>query len=206
METTMAETVENNIIQEPEAEAQLGTTQPDDDAVETQLEKEISNLWSNHARLSADRKTTAVELRKIRATLAERLYSMKSLLSRPGRSGQWRSWLKERHIPRSTADRLVTRHAETLDADSENVLSEATISEPTTAEVMKFVNVMWPRICKVLTTRDAVLTFLWAIASEACMNYEWQGKALVVSNPDAEEEDTTEGVDDDDDENIGEAN
>ena len=113
--STMLETTQNAINPESETgiETQSITTQSDDSTIENQLTDEIKTLWWNHVRLSADRKTTTKELRQIRASLAERLYAMKSLLSRPGRGGQWRSWLKERGIPRSSADRLPT-HAETL--------------------------------------------------------------------------------------------
>src|ERR1035437_7246393 len=113
---TMLDTIENATISEPEpeAETQPGTTRPDDGEIETQLTEEISSLWNQHTRLSADRKATSKELRQIRASLAERLSGMKSLLSRPGRLGQWRGWLNQRGIPRSTADRLVARHAVSL--------------------------------------------------------------------------------------------
>src|SRR5579872_2080932 len=95
-------------------EAQPAPTQPDDSTIETQLANQISSLWKETTRLSADRRASARELRQIRSALAERLYEMKSLLSRPGRNGEWRGWLREQAIPRSTADRLVSRHAETL--------------------------------------------------------------------------------------------
>jgi hypothetical protein len=41
---TMVDTIQNAIIPEPEAEAQPGTTQVDDTAIETQLRQEISDL------------------------------------------------------------------------------------------------------------------------------------------------------------------
>lgn len=109
----MLETIQNAITPESETgiETQSITTQADDSTFENQLTVEIKTLWSDNVRLSSDRKATAKELRQIRASLAERLYAMKSLLSRPGRGGQWRSWLKERGIPRSSADRLCDRHA-----------------------------------------------------------------------------------------------
>jgi len=92
---TMLEAIEDTITQEPggaapAAEVQPGATHSDDRAMENQLAQEISELWSNHVRLSGDRKATAKELRLIRARLAERLHEMKSLLSRPGCLGQWR--------------------------------------------------------------------------------------------------------------------
>lgn len=176
---TMVETIENAIIPEPEAEAQPGTSQPDDSNIENQLTEEISTLWSDHVRLSADRRATAKELRQIRASLAERLAAMKSLLSRPGRGGQWRSWLRERGIPRSTADRLVARHAETLCADNENVPSGA-ISGPAKPAAEKLAGTVWPSLRKVLTTGESVVEFIGCIAEISGVSHEWRQEGLMI--------------------------
>src|ERR1017187_5757460 len=108
---TLVEAIQDVVIAEPETESQPDPTQPVDTIIETHLAQEISTLWMENTRLSANRKATAKDLRQIRAILAERLHEMKSLLSRPGRGGQWRSWLKERGINRSTADSLVAELA-----------------------------------------------------------------------------------------------
>jgi hypothetical protein len=178
---TMVETVENTIIQEPEAEAQPGTAQPDDTAIETQLTQEISDLWGNHVRLSADCNATAKELRQIRATLAERLAAMKSLLSRPGRGGQWRSWLRERGIPRSTADRLASRHAETL-GTADNVPTEA-ISDAGEDKVERLCAAMWPRLAKTLKDDSAVYAFICRLAAISEIGCELSDRGLLVLRP-----------------------
>jgi hypothetical protein len=180
----MLEAIQNAIIPEPEpeAETQPGTTQPDDGTIETQLTQEISTLWSDHVRLSADRKATAKELRQIRASLAERLVAMKSLLSRPGRGGQWRSWLRERGIPRSTADRLVARHAETLCSHDENVPTGA-ISEPAKPAAEKLATTVWPSLRKVLTTGESVVEFIGCIAKVSGVAHEWRQEGLMIFNP-----------------------
>jgi hypothetical protein len=185
MEDTMVETVENNVAQEPQAEAQPGTTQPDDGANETQLTQEISDLWSNHLRLSADWKATAKELRQIRVTLSERLYAMKSLLCRPdrGRASMWRGWLRERGIPRSTADRLVARHAESLFPDSESVPSEQ-VSAPSTAEVADSVRQHLKQ--KLPTPRSAYRFLLWFVTNYD-LGYEMQDNGILVLEPHEEE-------------------
>lgn len=181
---TMVEIVENAIIPElePEAEAQPGTAQPDDGTIEAQLTEEISTLWTEHTRLSANRKATGKDLRKIRASLAERLAAMKSLLSRPGRGGQWRSWLRERGIPRSTADRLVARHAETVCADRENVPTGA-ISEPAKPTAEKLANSVWPSLRKVLTTGESVVEFIGCIVTASGVGHEWREEGLMIFNP-----------------------
>src|ERR1035437_3784400 len=113
--------IQDVVMAEPETEVQPDPAQPDDTIIEPQLAQEISALWSDHVRLSADRKATSKELRQIRANLAERLFEMKQILSCPGRGGQWRGWLRQRGIPRSTADRLVARYSEALCSHDENV-------------------------------------------------------------------------------------
>jgi hypothetical protein len=82
--------------------------------VESRLSEEVICLWGEHIRAAGQKKASAAELRVLRAQLAERLYQMKTLLSRPGRGGGWRSWRSTVGIPRSTGDRLVERHAESL--------------------------------------------------------------------------------------------
>jgi hypothetical protein len=179
----MLETVENNIVHElePEAEAQPGTTQPDDSTNENQLTEEISTLWSDHVRLSASRKTTSKELRQIRASLTERLHAMKSLLSHPGRGGQWRGWLKQRGIPRSTADRLVSRYSETLCSRDENVPTGA-ISGPGEADAEKLAKNVWLRIGKLLTTHESILRFIGCIVTASGVAHEQREEGLVIFN------------------------
>jgi hypothetical protein len=178
---TLVDAIQDVIIAKPEAEAQHGTGQPDDGAIETQLTQEISDLWGTHVRLSASRKATAKELRQIRASLAERLSAMKSLLSRPGRGGQWRSWLRDRGIPRSTADRLVARHAETLCGHDENVPTGA-ISEPEDSPE-KLATDMWPSLKRVLTTGESVVEFIGCIAKVSGVPHEWREIGLMIFHP-----------------------
>jgi hypothetical protein len=178
---TIVEIVENALIPEPEAEVQPGTTQPDDSTIENQLTQEISTLWSDHVRLSADRKATSKELRQIRAGLAERLSGMKSLLSRPGRLGQWRGWLRQQGIPRSTADRLVSRHAETLVGDNGNVPTGA-ISGPGEADAEKLAKNVWLRFGKLLTTHESILRFIGCIVTASGVAHEQREEGLVIFN------------------------
>jgi hypothetical protein len=198
---TMLQTVETAIIIEPELDVVVSTAQADDPTIENQLAEEISDLWSSHLRLSADRKLTGKELRQLRVALAERLAAMKSILCHPGRLGAWRSWLLERHIPRSTADRLASRHLEALGTQTENVLTSAT-SEPTAPEILKFADGLLPRIWKFLTSYDSVLIFLGAIASETGVKYEWRQEGLMIFQPDKEdgatEDEATAGDDEGD--------
>lgn len=178
---TMADIVESYINSEAGAEVQPGATQNDDAATETQLTEEISTLWTQHVRLSSNRKATAKELRQIRTTLAERLFAMKAILSRPGRGGQWRGWLKQQNIPRSTADRLVARHAETLEPQK-NCLSES-ISDPDKAVVAKLFDAVWPRLRKVLATDGSLIEFIGCLVTASGLAHEQREEGLVIFKP-----------------------
>lgn len=178
---TIVETMEDAISQESQAETRSGSAQPGDNLLETQLTQEISELWSSHVRLNGDRKATAKELRQIRASLAERLHEMKLLLSRPGRSGQWRSWLRERGIPRSTADRLVSRHAETVGIENGNVPSEAIDQEHDAVE--QLVQSLLPRLQRRLPDAQAVFHFIAALAGAFGLGSEISGDGIWVFQP-----------------------
>src|SRR5271167_628129 len=88
---------------------------------------------------------------------------MKGLLAKPGRNGQWSSWLKERKIPRATADRLVAKHERSLNPD-DNCLSEA-ISEPNEEEIRSLFDKVTPKLRRVLRTPRCVYRFLDLLAS-----------------------------------------
>jgi hypothetical protein len=175
----MVDAIQDVVTAEPEA--QHCTTQPDDGTIESQLTEEISALWGAHVGLSANHKTTAKELRQIRASLAERLHAMKSLLSCPGRLGQWRGWLRQQGIPRSTADRLVSRHAETLVGENGNVPTGA-ISEPGEANAEKLAKNVWLRIGKLLTTDESVIQFIGCIVTASGVAHEQREEGLVIFN------------------------
>jgi hypothetical protein len=178
----LLEAIQDVVIGEPETEAQPDPTQPDDGAIETQLTNQISSLWVENTRLSADRKATTRELRQIRASLAERLYEMKSLLSRPGRGGEWRGWLREQGIPRSSADRLCARHGETLDIENGNVPSGA-ITEQEEANADKLAKSVWQRFGKFLSIDEAAFQFIDRIAELSGVGHERRAEGLLILNP-----------------------
>lgn len=177
--------LEGVVLTEPDPEVQPNPAQPDDVAIETQLTQEISVLWSDHVRLSANHKTTAKELRQLRAALAERLYAVKNLLARPGRGGEWRGWLRERAIPRSTADRLVSRHAETLGNENGNVLSGA-IREGEDA-VEQLVQSLLPRLKRTLPDTQSVFKFIAAVGEEFGLKSETTEDCIMLSQPKPEQ-------------------
>jgi hypothetical protein len=130
---------------------------------ESQLSEEITQLWSVHTQTKTTIDRTKAELRTIRLDLGARLCEMKKLLSRPGRNGQWSSWLHQRRIPRATADRLVIRYEQSLNPDA-NRLNE-TISEPTEEEIQKLFNSMRPKLRRILATPQGLYRFVDLLTS-----------------------------------------
>jgi hypothetical protein len=175
MDTMIA--IQDVVSTEPEAGEPPDSAQSHDAAIESRLAEEISTLWSDHVRLSAERKLTGKELRQIRARLAEQLHQMKALLARPGRGGEWRGWLRERGIPRSSADRLVARYAETLGSEGE--LHTEAISDPT-PNAEKLATSVWSTVKKTLVTGESVIEFLGKLAHISGVPHEWRDEGLMI--------------------------
>jgi hypothetical protein len=129
------------------------------DPGEEQLIDEVGNLWQAHNQARTSLHQTRDELKLVRKTLSQRLYELKSLLSRPGRGGAWSGFLVSQKIPRSTADRLVRGYAKTNSTDPDSCAGEQ-IPEPTEVVVLRYVRAMWPRLSRVLTTPESVQVFI----------------------------------------------
>lgn len=199
----IAEPTETDSV--PDSEPQFAT-KTDDDEAEPRLTEEINILWRDHVRLSTHHKTTDAELRKIRAALAERLYRAKAILSRPdaGRGGKWKSWLQARGIPRSTADRLVSRYAETLDNENEKVPS-GTINDGEDA-VEKLAHSLLPRLKRTLPDTQSVLKFIAAVGEGFGLESEIIEDCVLVSEPEPDENESAVAVNDELEEESGGAN
>ena len=157
-------------------------------SIESQLTDEISNLWTEHVRVAGTKKTTTAELRRLRATLAEKLYEVKGLLCLPGRSGLWLGWLKEVGVPRSTADRLVTRHAETLGI-TENVPSEAINPQ---VGVEKLIKATVPRLRRVLTSPQMAYQYVLGVIKGLDLPCETKDGGILLAQPSSEQKHTAE--------------
>jgi hypothetical protein len=130
---------------------------------ERALGDEIANLWSAHANAKIAARATNEELRALRGKLGEQLSEMKQILAKPGRGGQWSSFLMERGIPRATADRLVARHQRSLNPD-ENCITED-VSEPNDEDVQKLFIALWPKLRRTLRSQQSVLLFVDLLTS-----------------------------------------
>jgi hypothetical protein len=122
------------------------------------LRDEIASLWSTHLSTKIAARATSEELRVLRIKLGEQLSEMKQILAKPGRGGQWSSFLMERGIPRATADRLVARHLRSLDPTANCVTEE--LSEPTEEEVQKLFIAVWPKLRRTLRSRQSLQLLL----------------------------------------------
>ncbi len=141
------------------------------DPAEELLTTEISTLWQVHTQVQGALRKTRDELRLIRYSLAHRLHELKAILARPGRGGAWSSFLESQQIPRSTADRLVRFHEKTLGVEDANCTTEQTTA-PNEAKIHRYFYGLWPKLQKVLSTREAVETFVTELrgAAEKCVD------------------------------------
>jgi hypothetical protein len=128
-------------------------------SAEAQLTNEIADMWRIHSQSRAALHKTRAELQQIRTELSRRLHELKTVLSRPGRGGAWSSFLDAQAIPRSTADRLVRTHEKALNTGGENCANEQ-IPEPTEVTVRRYFSALWPRLSRILTTRESIEMFI----------------------------------------------
>jgi hypothetical protein len=127
------------------------------------LGEAITGLWMAHADARNRARSTNEELRALRAKLGEHLWEMKQILVKPGRGGQWSSFLEERQIPRATADRLVARHLRSVNPDVNCVIEE--FSEPTDEEVQRLFVAVWPKLRRTLRSQQSFTLFVRLLTS-----------------------------------------
>jgi hypothetical protein len=191
----MIEALQDVVAAEPEPEVQSIPDQPEperqpepepviiqdeDAAKESRLSEEIIGLWSQHIDLSGNRRATGKELRILRSKLAERLFVVKQLLCRAGRGGQWRGWLKQRGIPRSSADRFCERHAEILGIKNHDAPSGATEQEETFERLLQS---CLPRLKRTLPDTQSVFRFIAAVGEAFGLKSETTDDCVMLSQP-----------------------
>ena len=176
MEDIIAENTGTELVQAESSQAD--SVGPSED--EQRLADEIAQLWEVHAQAKNTVKKTKEELKAIRQLLSERLYELKQLLARPGRCGQWSSWLKERKISRATADRLVQRYGANLPGYES---PHEAISNPSEDTAEKLAQSVWLRFRKTLATDEAVIDFIGYIAELSGVGHEQRAEGLVIFKP-----------------------
>lgn len=144
---------------------------------ERYLTEEIDQLWVARQTYNGAIQSQKSEVRSLDTRLAKMLYTMKAVLSRPGRSGGWSEFLRDRKIPRASADRLVAGYQSTL--GDENCLAEA-IHGPTEEDAQKLFSAVWPRLHKKLTTSESVYWFICNLALVAGARHELRNGGIFV--------------------------
>jgi len=162
----------------PELDEQTPTAS--DAAAEAQFANEIVELWQARASAHGSLRKNQQDLKLIRANLAEKLHGLKSVLSRRGCLGGWSPFLKEQRIPRATADRLVTAHEKSLTPAPGICLIEH-IQEPNEA-IRGYVTGIWPKLSKMLKTREAVEMFVAEVRQKADESFGAQAAAPGLIN------------------------
>jgi hypothetical protein len=125
---------------------------------ETALTAEIAKLWSIHKDSKAAARHTRAELKTIRRELGQKLFEMKSILVRTGRSGGWAAYLRSQKLPLTTADRYVLEHEVRLSPAAN--LPSGELSEPTEDEIRQSAQKLIPRLSRLLSTQEAVYHFV----------------------------------------------
>jgi hypothetical protein len=163
------------------AAAELIPTAPSPEAdseTEQQLTDSINQLWSVHIQAQSIIKKTKGELAAIRNNLAERLHTMKTLLARPGRGGQWTSFLSQHGIPRTSADRLVTSHDKLLSADGNG--TSGAIKELSCEEIDQAAKSVWSRLHTKLASHQAKYEFFSKLLIASGAPYETFGDGILI--------------------------
>jgi hypothetical protein len=150
---------------------------------ETVLAGEITALWLQHEDFRSALRNSKAETSKLREELGQRLTQMKEVLARPGRNGEWSSWLKQQQIPRATADRLVARHATSLNRDM-NCLSESII-KPTEEEILKFVSATSSRVRKTLPGAINIYHFIGFISLLCGLESNETAEGILIPRPES---------------------
>ena len=119
-------------------------------------------------------------LSEIRHQLGERLCEVKKLVARPGRGGGWSAFLAAQGIPRASADRYVQRYEKTLHPDS-NCLDESI--ESTELAVRKLFAALWPRLRRVITSKEALDLFIRELTTAYDERAVHQCESGIVSIP-----------------------
>jgi hypothetical protein len=154
------------------------------DPVEEQLTQEINALWTCHTQVNSAVTATKEELRKLRLQLGEQLHRMKELLARPGRGGQWSSFLAENMIPRTSGDRFIREYQHYVNPPQNR--TTGAITDPSDDEIGRLVKAVWGRLEKKLGSRRAVYLFLTKLTVASGLASDWREGGVFVSDPTTE--------------------
>jgi hypothetical protein len=143
--------------------------------------EQILGLWETRKQYEELMEVDGKGFRSVNRTLGQLLYLMKSLLARPGRNGQWSSWLAQRKISRATADRLVNRFAKSINVKLPH--EAITEQEPTELEIGKLFFAIWRRCENKLSTPRSRYNFLSILISHSGLDHECRGNGVFLFDP-----------------------
>ena len=129
---------------------------------EIDLRERIPRLWTAHRENKCEVRRTKTELAQVRGELSAHLHEMKALLARTGRGGMWASFLREKGIPRSSADRYSAAYEANLPDSPNKRLSEA-LAEPLDVQIGRLIDRIQPQLLRVLTTSEAAFLFVTGV-------------------------------------------
>jgi hypothetical protein len=126
-------------------------------------------------------KADKTKLAEVQRPLGETLYAMKMLHAKVGGNGQWSKLLRELHVSRATADRLVNRFA-----DSKGLLVKRlneSISEPSEVQLSKLAFHVWEKCEKVLTTYRSRYDFVRCLLYKSGLAYDLHERGVLLFEP-----------------------
>jgi hypothetical protein len=121
------------------------------------------------------------EVLKLDVVLGELLYRLKRKLSQLGRNGQWKAWLDEHRISRSTSDRLSLEHAEYHGLTDE--LPHRSAREPLEGAICSTAYRTSDRLQNMLKSPQSRMKFIAVLADMFDLSVDWDGDAAHVRIP-----------------------
>jgi len=142
---------------------------------------EIVTKWIDRESHRRDIHFHKNEVLKRDAVLGELLFVMKHKLCRLGRRGGWSAWLKERRIPRSSADRLVLEHAEYHGLTGE--LLHRDNAEPHEGNICQAAHRTADRLENMLKSPTSRMTYVKVLADLFGLQVDWEGEGVRLTIP-----------------------
>ena len=166
-----------------------GRYQPLCPVVDEFVAGEIVNRWFHREQSRRLKDMHEIEMLKFDAELAELLFRRKQTLCRPGRSGEWSLWLRQKKISRSTADRLVAQYSESHGLSDE--LRHRQIVQPLEGNVSLAASRVYKRLKNMLSTPWSRMVFLRCLADRLGLgvDLELNGSVRLYMPPPASDED-----------------
>ena len=145
------------------------------------LSGEIVKLWAARETSRRLMNLNKGEMQRADEELGQKLYVVKQLLCKLGRQGRWSSWLKERNIARSSADRLVLQYAEANGLTDE--LPHRAITEPLEGDVCLFSRRVSEWAEKRLPSLKSRMVFIRCLADLLGLSVEYEQDGVRVNIP-----------------------